>query len=316
MGYLHIPNLYRPEAQIILLFKEVYALEKIHGTSAHITWCQDSITFFSGGTKHDTFVKLFNNEKLTEGFMGMGVLDREITVYGESYGGKEQAMGHTYGPVGKFIVFDIQIGDSWLSVPKAEKVANDLGLEFVHYVKVPTDLAALDAERDAPSVQAIRNGVSKLISKEEAIALGYSALPNHLVNGGYVVNPRKREGVVLRPLEEFTANNGSRVICKHKGDDFKETKTPRPVVDPSKQKVFEEAQTVAEEFVTVMRLEHILQKIPDHGMEKMKDIIAAMKEDVNREGVGEFTPSKEVDGAIGKRTAVLYKEYLNSKIAK
>jgi len=31
MGYAHIVNLYRPEAQTILLFKECYALEKIHG---------------------------------------------------------------------------------------------------------------------------------------------------------------------------------------------------------------------------------------------------------------------------------------------
>ena len=38
MGYLHVPNLYRPEAQAILEFKRLYALEKIHGTSAHIQW--------------------------------------------------------------------------------------------------------------------------------------------------------------------------------------------------------------------------------------------------------------------------------------
>ena len=38
MGYLHIENLYRPIAQSILLFREVYALEKIHGTSAHVGW--------------------------------------------------------------------------------------------------------------------------------------------------------------------------------------------------------------------------------------------------------------------------------------
>ena len=32
MGYLHIENLYK--AQDILLFRECYALEKVHGTAA------------------------------------------------------------------------------------------------------------------------------------------------------------------------------------------------------------------------------------------------------------------------------------------
>lgn len=31
MGYAHLINLYRPEAQVILMFKEVWAMEKIHG---------------------------------------------------------------------------------------------------------------------------------------------------------------------------------------------------------------------------------------------------------------------------------------------
>jgi hypothetical protein len=34
MGYAHINNLYKD--QEILIFKHVWALEKIHGTSAHI----------------------------------------------------------------------------------------------------------------------------------------------------------------------------------------------------------------------------------------------------------------------------------------
>jgi hypothetical protein len=31
MAYLHIDNLWKPTAQSIFLFREVYALEKIHG---------------------------------------------------------------------------------------------------------------------------------------------------------------------------------------------------------------------------------------------------------------------------------------------
>ena len=58
MGYLHIRNLYQD--QDILLFKECYALEKIHGTSAHIAW-DGELKFFAGGCNHDRFCALFNS---------------------------------------------------------------------------------------------------------------------------------------------------------------------------------------------------------------------------------------------------------------
>ena len=240
--------------------------------------------------------------------------DKEMTVYGESYGGKEQGMSETYGKVGKFIAFDVQINESWLDVPKAEKVANDLGIEFVHYVKVSTDLKDLDAQRDAASVQAIRNGVSQLVPFTEYVD-GKEFVRSETL-GGVVINHRKREGVVLRPLTEFTKNNGERVICKHKGDDFKETATPRQVVDPEKQKVLGDAQEVADEWVTATRLQHVLDKLPGHCMEKMRDIIAAVTEDVLREGSGEFVDSPAVRKAISQKTAVSYKEYLKSQIGK
>ncbi len=45
MSYLHIDNLYR--SQDILLFRECYALEKIHGTSAHVAYHNGEVKFFS-----------------------------------------------------------------------------------------------------------------------------------------------------------------------------------------------------------------------------------------------------------------------------
>lgn len=315
----HIQNLYKE--QTILLFKECYALEKVHGTNAKIEWkrnpsneTQYQLVFFSGGTKYETFVSLFDKDKLIEAFKAMGITDRDITVYGESYGGKEQGMSETYGKVAKFIAFDVQIGDCWLDVPKAEKVAHDLGLDFVYYTKVSTDLAELDRERDAPSVQAIRNGISTL---PEGVEVPKVCADNPwLLRNFTVYNPKKREGVVLRPLIEITKNNGNRVICKHKGDDFKETTTPRPVVDPAKMKVLADAQAVADEWVTATRLQHVLDKLPGHSIEKMRDIIAAMTEDVLREGVGEIVDSPAVRKAISTKTALTYKDYLKSQIGK
>ncbi len=315
---MHIINLYHKDGQDILLFKECYALEKVHGTSAHITWKapltiddKPTLVFFSGGTKHETFVSIFDQEALMKGFTAIGILDKDITIFGESYGGKEQGMGQTYGTVGKFVAFDVQIGDKFLDVPKAEKVVKDLGLEFVYYTKVSTDLVSLDAERDAPSYQAIRNKVSGWFDQDTLID---TTGPIVSAFNGHVTNPKIREGVVLRPLIELTKNNGERIMCKHKRDEFRETKSPRPVVDPEKQKLISEAQDVADEYVTKHRLEHILQKLPDHNIEKMREIIFAMVEDINREGSGEFIPSELVNKNIGKNTAILYKEYLKSNL--
>ena len=129
MGYLHINNLYRDVR--ILSFKEVYALEKIHGTSANVSWRDQKLHFSSGGMSGPLFQKIFDEEKLAAAFKALGQEDTRVIVFGEAYGGKEQGMRETYGPIASFIVFDVKIGDSWLDVPKAEAVATALGLVTV-----------------------------------------------------------------------------------------------------------------------------------------------------------------------------------------
>ena len=294
----HVENLYRPKAQTILLFKRCYALEKIHGTASGLlfTPLTNTISFQSGGESHERFVSLFNQEQLLQSFKDLSISnDKTVKIFGESYAGKQQGMSHTYGPTLKFIVFDVQIGDNFLSVPDAEQVAKKLGLEFVHYVEVSTDLKELDAQRDAPSIQAVRNGVS--------------TQENFIAGKG-----PKREGIVLRPLVEMTTNDNQRVICKHKGNDFKETATPRAVVDPTQLKVLNDANAVANEWVVNERLLHVLDKLPGHCMEKMRDIIMAMQEDVHREGKGEIIWSEAVAKAISKKTVEMYKAFLKSQI--
>lgn len=294
MGYAHIDNLYRPEAQAILMFKTVYAMEKIHGTSAHIRFQRGKgLTFFSGGTKMETFVNIFKPE-LVELFEKNEFDD--ITVFGESYGGKEQGMSYLYGTTPKFVAFDVRItrvDDSgyFLSVPLAEKIVNSLGLEFVFYKEVSTDLAILDAERDADSVQAIRNGID----------------PNKCRN-------MLREGIVIRPLVEFMLR-GHRVCAKHKSDKFHcggERKNTPKVDDPAKLKLFTDAQEAAEEFVTEMRLNHVLGKLGNVTIADMPVITKAMVEDVEREASGEILANPETRRAISRKTAELFKKHLNT----
>jgi len=286
MGYLHIDNLYKN--QTILLFKECYAMEKIHGTSAHIGWKFENknLHIFSGGESHEKFIKLFDLNFLKAKFEEV-FPDMDVLIFGEAYGGKQQGMSHTYGKELKFIGFDVKVGDYWLNVPNAEDVCKQFNIEFVAYNKIEVNLDNFNRFRDMPSIQAVRNGITE---------------------------EKKREGIVLRPLVEMRVNNGDRIICKYKPEEFGETKTKREV-NPEQLKVLEDAKEIAEEWVTNMRLEHVLQKFPaDVNMESMGDIIKAMIEDVYREGKDEIVESKEVGKAIGGKTVKLFKQKLESTL--
>ena len=266
--------------QLVLIFKELYALEKIHGTSANIRQkgLEAPLTFKSGGAAHQAFLDIFNVEDIQARFNALGYDD--VGVYGEAYGGKMQKMSHTYGPDLKFIVFEVRVHGMVLNVPDAHDVATKLGLEFVDYEKIPATLEAIDEQRDRDSVQAVRNGMGE---------------------------GKLREGIVLRPIEELITKTGHYIIVKHKGDAFKETATPRKVEDPAKLKIMADADAVVFEFVTDMRLSHILDKIPaPHTIKITGQVINTMIEDVLREGRLEIIDSKAVRKAIGNRARELF----------
>jgi hypothetical protein len=282
MGYAHIENLYK--CRDVLLFRECYALEKIHGTSANLKWLDGNVLYSSGGEKRDRFVNLFDNDKLVAAFLAIG--HPEVTVYGEAYGGSQQGQSWRYGKELRFVVFEVRVGDTWLSVENAANVAAKLGLEFVHYRRITTDLAAVDAERDAPSEQARRNGVE---------------------------GDQPREGIVLRPLEEMTKSNGARIIAKHKRDEERETATTR-TVDAEKLEILRASNAIATEWVTPTRLDHVLDKLVSVGMEQTPDVIRAMIEDVTREAAGEIVDSKDARRAIGAATAKLFKARIKAAL--
>lgn len=304
MGYLSILNLYKD--QTVLLFKELYALEKLHGTSAHAIWqpCtngderaerlyQDVVIpkqqgiyhndrgymiLFSGGAPLANFEKLVPD--LLESFAAFGT-DQRIEVYGELYGGSQQKQSHRYGPNLKFCVFDVKIGNTWLQVPNAEDVATKLGLEFVAWQKIPGTVEACDNARDFFSVQAKRNGVE---------------------------TPQYMEGVVLRPIVEMVDSRGSRVIAKHKRPEERETATDRKVIPADKQQILSDAAAIANEWVTEMRLDHVLGKMPpETGIEKTGEVTKAMVEDVLREAAGEIIDSKEARNAISAKARILFR---------
>jgi hypothetical protein len=287
MSYLHIDNLYKDTT--ILLFKECYAMEKIHGTSAHIRWKSDEkkVILFSGGAKFSEFEKLFDKKAFQKKIEDIGWTDSDVTFYGEAYGGKMQGMSKTYGKELKFVVFDVFKDNVWLNVPNASNVAHSFGFDFVAFERVSTNIESLDAERDRPSRQAKKNGILE-------------DLP--------------AEGVVLRPIEEFTMNNGKRVICKHKRAEFMETAHEKKV-DPEKRIVMAKAKEIADEWVVPMRLNHVLDKIGNPtDIKDIPKVISAMVEDVKREAEGFIVWNKETEKAISQKTAIMFKKHLENRI--
>lgn len=292
MSYLHIDNLYK--AQEILAFKTCFAMEKIHGTSAHVSWTDGSVRLSSGGESASRFALLFDVEALTAKFAERFLPTDKVTVYGEAYGGKQQRMSKTYGAELKFVAFEVKVGDAWLSVPQAFEFVSFLGLEFVDFAEIPTTIEAIDAERDKPSTQAVRNGI------EES---------------------KIREGIVLRPPFECVLNNGKRVIAKHKREEFAERGSPKLAdLDPAKRELMDNAQAIAVEWVTPMRLMHVIDRLISERENKeaeIKDtgkIIELMIEDVTREAEGEIVNSQPVRKAIGAHAAKMFKQHLQAAL--
>lgn len=298
MGYAHIDNLYKKPVFLETAGAEVYALEKIHGTSAHISAKFDraprenapnglyTLSYHAGGEKHDNFRKCFKDGQLFEPMCQLLVNSKikAFTVNGEAYGAKQQGMKDTYGNVLKFVAFDVLVDGKWLDVPEAEAFCKALEIEFVHYVKGPNTLEFLNAQRDADSVQAVRNGMG----------------PGKI-----------REGIVVKPLKDVCDYEmGVRLIVKHKRNEFKETATPREV-DPSKIQVLKDAEAIAQEWVVEERLSHVLDKLIAAGipmkMESTGHVKKAMVEDIKREATGEVVWSTEAEKEIGKRVSILFK---------
>lgn len=281
MSYYKIPNLYKD--QTVLLFKQVWVTEKIHGNSSHIIFDPDQpnkLIFYPGGTPLEDFVKIFNEETLLKKIKEHFGEGKKLILYGEHYGGKIQGMREVYGDKNRFALFDIKLDKVWLSFDDVQTIGKTLELDVVPGEQVVCDMEVLTICRDDPSEQAVLNGITE---------------------------KREREGIVIKPLVELTKNNGQRVIAKYKTDKFMETKTPRKI-DKEQMKILTDAKEIAKEWVTHMRLAHILDKFLSPSVKDTGDVIKAIIKDIEIEAKDEITMTKEAEKAIGRLTAKMFKE--------
>jgi hypothetical protein len=272
MGYMHIKLLHK-YPDFLKLFQQIYALEKIHGTSAWLTYTKGQhIQYHSGGSDIKDFMLLFNSDELEKELDK--ILDEyskdSIRIHGEAYGGKMQKMWKTYGSKLKFVALDVFMCDKFLNVEDAEAVVKRLNLEFVDYVCGPNTIEFIEEQTNRDSIQAIRNGMG----------LGNS-----------------REGIILRPLEE-TYIEGKRIILKHKTKEFSETRTNHKLGE--QVKVIENEQEITDEYLTDERCRHVIDRIIQNrekkeiGFTDVKTFLELMVEDIRREAEGEIVWSKKV----------------------
>lgn len=292
MSYQKIHNLYDPRGQAILQETEVYALEKVNGTSARVYWDGHRVIFSSGGSDPREFRPLFDDGALAVAFQrefGTG----KASVYGEAFGGTQQGQSWRYGHDLRFVAFEVQAAGGWRDVPTAARIVHDLGLKFVAWKRIPCTLAAIDAERDEPSLY--------------SAASGHDLMP--------------REGVVLRPLVERSIGN-ERVIAKHKRIEERETETYREV-NPAEAVSYANAKAYATEWVTMERMRHVADEVVAARGDGVvlnagdtRAVIDAMVVDVYAESNGEVPDTADVRREVSRAAAKRFQEWMRERISR
>ena len=113
--------------------------------------------------------------------------ESSLCLYGEGYGPKIQKGGGDYRSDPSFVVFDVMIGDLWLSRANVENVTKGLGIEAVPII----DTGTIDE-----GIELIKNGLKSTWGDFFA------------------------EGIVLTPMVPLYQRSGKRIITKIKHCDY------------------------------------------------------------------------------------------------
>lgn len=167
--------------------------EKIDGTNIRVLWDGEKVCF--GGKTENAQIpahllsalqELFSVEAMKACFEDA----KEVCLYGEGYGKKIQRGGN-YLPNGNdFILFDVKVGEFWLSRESVEAFARKLVINVVPVIGVMTLLEA---------VEMVKKGFKSTIAE----------------NKEYIA-----EGLIMKPVIELFNRRGERVISKVKYKDF------------------------------------------------------------------------------------------------
>ena len=166
--------------------------EKVDGTNIRVMWDGERVTF--GGRTDDAQMPAKLLAKLQERFPAdkFTSFPPQTCLYGEGFGAGIKKGGGNYHSAQDFILFDVLIGDWWLT---------------------RTNVCEIGVQLDTPVVPIIGQGT--LADLVATVKEGF--------HSRLWFNPDKRflaEGIVARPMVELKTRAGGRVITKLKYRDF------------------------------------------------------------------------------------------------
>lgn len=187
-----IEGVFRNDTVKYLANNDWYFTEKIDGTNIRIHWDGRKVEF-AGRTDRAQIPKPLM-EYLTNTFDSIEAEEmfeqkfgeNDVILFGEGYGPGIQK-GGAYRDDVSFILFDVQIGDTWLKRDSVEDIATAFGIDIVPIVFVGDIKEAVDFVKTKPKS---------------------------------TIGTANMEGVVGRPVIEMKDRLGKRVIVKIKVCDF------------------------------------------------------------------------------------------------
>lgn len=305
--YQHLESLTRPEMQNILLQPEVVCTEKIHGTNARFGLIDGVLRIGGRNQEHSNdvqgdsvmgFVRWVRESGL-EARLKEGWPDRNIIFFGEWFGSNIQKGIH-YGKDKQFRVFDIKLDGRYLDWDDVRLVSLLVGLYTVPelYRGLPK-LSVFDSLLDIQSVVAKELGVETT---------------NNL-----------HEGIVIKPTKMvINEQTGEWLIAKYKPARWSERHSEK--TKKEFKPIPQESHKFVEEFVTMTRLEHVLDHLRDAGIatddiKSTPHILKEMSLDIYREAAPEIKVLEEAGiewktlaKLVAGRTSVLFREYLHQQL--
>lgn len=185
---LDIGNWTRPEFELLAQLPWVWT-EKVDGTNVRVIWDGYKVTF--GGRTDDAQMPVFLLQVLQELFPET-LLEQQFganpaVLYGEGYGAKIQKGGGNYRQDQSFVLFDVKVGNWWLTPESVTAVADSMSLDRVPIVLEDSVIAAI-----------------------KMVSLGLES-----AWGSF-----QAEGLVGRPPMGIMARDGDRLLMKIKRKDF------------------------------------------------------------------------------------------------
>lgn len=164
--------------------------EKVDGTNIRVMFQDGRLSF--GGKTDAAQIPALLYDRLSERFNPQLARFEKIfpsggCLYGEGYGPKIQPGGGKYRADQDFVLFDVRVGEWWLSREAVADVAEELGLDVVPII-----------------------GIGTLHTMVDFTQSGFKS-----VWGDFVA-----EGIVARPAVELRSRDGRRMITKIKHSDF------------------------------------------------------------------------------------------------